>query len=65
MTAAFIAPTDIIIAAMFPPKFDRHVQDWKWHAHMVNVNPGYQAEIAQRQADKRSAGIGPEGRCPR
>lgn len=63
MTAAFIAPTDIIIAAMFQFQQDRHVQDWRWHGMMANLNPNYQADIAGRQAMKRAAGIGPEGLC--
>lgn len=63
MTAVFIAPTDFIIECLFPPKYDRHVQDWRWHSRMIGFNPNYQADIARRQADKRAHGIGPEGMC--
>lgn len=59
-----IGPAEAIREFMFgPPQHDRHVQDWRWHKQMFNLNPNYLAEIAARQAAKRAAGIGPEGRC--
>lgn len=64
MTAVFIGPTDIIIAGLFGPRQqDSHCQALRWHLRMVQINPDYLAEIAKRQAAKRAAGIGPEGRC--
>lgn len=63
MTVAFIGPTDVILSALAPPKYDRHIQGYKWHLFMMNSNPNYLADIAARQADKRAAGIGPEGMC--
>jgi len=64
MTAVFIAPTEIIVSAMAPSKYDRHIQDFRWHARMTAwCAPDYLADIAARQAAKRAAGIGPEGRC--
>lgn len=56
-------PTEKLLEAFFPSKFDRHVQAWRWHVYMVNLNPNYLADIAARQAAKRAAGIGPEGLC--
>lgn len=64
MTAAFIAPTDIIIAGLFGPRqHNEHCKALKWHRYMLGFDPNYLAEIAARQAAKRAAGIGPEGRC--
>ncbi len=63
MTAVFIAPTEIILSVLAPPKYDKHVQDWRWHLQMVNLDPNYLDAIAKRQADKRAAGIGTEGLC--
>jgi hypothetical protein len=66
MAQVFIAPTAIIIDGLFGPRqHDSHCQGWRWHLYISNVNKDYLAEVARRQADKRAAGIGPEGRCPR
>lgn len=54
---------EALVEAFFPSKFDKHVQDWKWHLHISNINPNYLADIAARQAAKRAAGIGPKGLC--
>lgn len=65
-TSGFIitGPTETLIAAMFPPKYDKHVQDWRWHLYSLErLGPNYLADIAARQAAKRAAGIGPEGLC--
>jgi hypothetical protein len=56
--------TEALIAAFFAIQQDRHVQAWRWHGLMTNLNPNYLAEIAAMQAAKRAAGIGPEGMCP-
>lgn len=56
-------PTEHFIAALFPQQQDHHCQDRRWHLKMVIANPGYLADIAARQADKRARGIGPEGLC--
>ena len=63
MTAVFIASTDIIIAGLFKFQHDKHCQDYRWHAFMMNSNPNYLQDIAERQAAKRANGIGPEGMC--
>ena len=63
MTFAFIGPTDIIVESLFPLRYDKHVQDWRWHTYMIGFSPNYLADIAARQADKRAHGIGPEGMC--
>ncbi len=65
MSSGFIiiGPTEALIEALFPSKFDNHIQKWRWHVAMVRENPDYLADIAVRQAAKRAAGIGPEGRC--
>lgn len=47
MTSAFIAPTDIIIECLFQPKFDKHVQDYRWHRYMIGFNPDYLADLAR------------------
>lgn len=31
MTAAFIGPTGIIRDGMFPPRYDLHMQAWRFH----------------------------------
>ncbi len=59
----FIGSTDLIASILFPTKYDKHVQDWKWHQFSVQGNPNYQADIAARQAAKRAGGIGPDGLC--
>lgn len=64
MTAVFIGPTEIIIAGLFGPRQqDSHMQALRWHRYMLGFDPNYLAEIERRQAAKRAAGIGPEGRC--
>lgn len=67
MNSAIIATgkneMEALFDALFPSRFDKHVQDWRWHLKMVNLNPNYLADIAARQAAKRAAGIGPEGLC--
>lgn len=57
-------PQDIIGLFVGPRQYDRHCGDYRWHLQMVNVNPNYLQDIAERQAWKRAQGIGPEGRCP-
>lgn len=55
----------LYIEAFFGPKqADQHMQAYRWHRTMLAGNPNYLEEIAARQAAKRAAGIGPEGRCP-
>ncbi len=64
MGIIIVGSTEVIRDALFGPQnHDRHVADWRWHLRAVNLNPNYLAEIAARQADKRAAGIGPEGMC--
>lgn len=63
MTAVFIGPTELILSVLAPLRFDKHVQDYRWHRYMIGFNPDYQDDIARRQADKRAHGIGPEGMC--
>lgn len=63
MTAVFIGPTDLILSVLAPCKYNEQVKAWRWHQFMMAGNPNYLAEIAQRQADKRAAGIGPDGLC--
>jgi hypothetical protein len=63
MACAFIGSTEDIIAVLFPQDHCAHVHDRRWHLKMMNLNPNYQAELAERQAAKRAAGIGPEGIC--
>jgi hypothetical protein len=59
-----IGPTEAIRDALFGPQdHNRHVMDLIWHRKMLNINPDYLADIARRQAWKRSQGIGPEGMC--
>jgi hypothetical protein len=59
------ADTEMFIEVFFGPRqHDAHLQAWRWHQTMLDINPGYLHEIAARQAAKRAAGIGPEGRCP-
>lgn len=64
MNVIITGPTEVLIAALFPQQQDKHVQDRRWHLYSVQqLGPGYLDEIAARQAAKRAAGIGPEGRC--
>jgi hypothetical protein len=64
VTAVFIGTTEIIIAGLFGPRQqDEHMKALRWHRRMVQINPDYLADIAARQAAKRAAGVGPEGRC--
>ncbi len=42
-----------------------HVRAYNWHIKMMAVDCFYLDRIAARQAEKRAAGIGQEGRCPR
>ena len=48
-------PQDII-GLLVAPRYDEHCRDWRWHRFMLQGNPNYQAEIARRQAYKRSIG---------
>lgn len=63
MSVAFIGSTEDICAVLFPQDHRAHVRDHRWHVLMERENPNYLAEIAERQAAKRAAGIGPEGMC--
>lgn len=63
MSYIVTGPAEKLLEAFFPSRHDRHVQDWKWHLHISNINPNYSTDIAARQAAKRAAGIGPEGLC--
>lgn len=63
MSNIFIAPTEIIADVLYPQQHNEHCKGWRFHHYIMNVNKNYQAEIAARQAAKRSAGIGAEGRC--
>lgn len=63
MAQAFIGPTEIIIAGAFSQQHNEHCKGWRWHAYISDINKNYLADISARQAAKRAAGIGPEGRC--
>lgn len=57
--------TQEFMEALFgPSQHDRHMKDWRWHLVMAEMNPNYLEDIAARQAAKRAAGIGVNGRCP-
>lgn len=65
MLTIVTAETHEFIEAFFGPRQQSaHLQAWRWHQTMLDINPNYLHEIAARQAAKRAAGIGPEGRCP-
>ena len=65
MLTIVTAETQEFIDALFgPQQHAHHMQADHWHMVMVGMNPDYIDEIAQRQADKRAAGIGINGRCP-
>ena len=65
MLTVVTAETEEFIEALFGPRdHNSHMQAYRWHRTMVAGNPNYLEEIAARQAAKRAAGIGPEGRCP-
>ncbi len=49
-------PQDIIRLFIGDPQHDSHARDFRWHMAMMNINQNYQAEIARRQAYKRSIG---------
>jgi hypothetical protein len=59
------ADTQEFIEEFFGPRqHTAHLQPWRWHLTMLDINPDYLSEISARQAEKRADGIGPEGRCP-
>lgn len=65
MLTIVTADTKTFIEAFFGSRqHSAHLQAWRWHQTMLDINPGYLHEIAARQAAKRAAGIGLEGRCP-
>ena len=65
MLTVVTAETEEFIEALFgPQQHANHMKAYRWHMVMVGMNPDYIDEIAQRQADKRAAGIGINGRCP-
>ena len=55
-------PQDIL-SLLHYSQYDRHMHEWRWYKHVTSINPNFFADIAQRQADKRAAGIGSEGLC--
>jgi hypothetical protein len=65
MLTIVTAETEEFIEALFgPQQHANHMQAWRWHQVMVGMNPNYLGDIANRQAAKRAAGIGVNGRCP-
>jgi hypothetical protein len=66
MLTIVTADTETLIEAFFGPRqHDAQMQAWRWHQTMLDISPNYFNEISVRQAAKRAAGIGPEGRCRR
>lgn len=49
-------PQDIIALFVGERQHDAHVLARKWHLYMLQFAPDYLAEIARRQAYKRSIG---------
>jgi hypothetical protein len=66
MNLIITGPTELLIEGLFGPRqADEHCRGYLWHKYISGYDKNYLADVARRQADKRAAGIGPEGRCPR
>ena len=64
MLTVVTAETEEFIEALFGPRdHNSHMQAYRWHLVMAGMNSNYLDDIAIRQAEKRAAGIGPEGLC--